>query len=130
MIQPPNIEKIIAVDFDKTICESSYPIIGDPKPGVIESLTRLKKLGYWLIIWSCRTCKFYPEVFATNGEVLGMNRGVVREMIDFLDKNNVPYDDIDDGTMGKVYAKFYIDDKAVRFNDNWKEIVDFIEERT
>jgi len=123
---PPNIEKIVAVDFDKTICDSSYPAIGSLKPGACEALAKIRSLGYWIIIWSCRTCKFFPEVFASDGETLDMNRGVVRDMIGFLDDNHVPYDEIDDGTKGKPYAAFYIDDKAIRFENNWDAVANQI----
>lgn len=126
--EPPNIERIVAVDFDKTICNSSYPALGELKPGVIEALTKIRALGYWIVIWSCRTCKFHKEVFAPN-ETLDMNRPVIKDMIEYLDIHQVPYDAIDDGTKGKVYAAFYIDDKAIRFENNWSAIAEFIEKR-
>ena len=126
MKQPPNIEKIVAVDFDKTICDSKYPVIGGLKPGVLEALTKIMEAGYWIIVWSCRTCKFYPEVFNPTNEPLDLSRPTTLEMISYLDTNKVPYDDVDDGTMGKVYAAYYVDDKAVRYNENWNEIAEFI----
>jgi hypothetical protein len=55
-----------------------------------------------------------------------MSRPTVKQMIAYLDENQVPYDDVDDGTMGKVYAAYYIDDKAIRYQENWSEIAEFI----
>ncbi len=127
MKTPPNVFKIISVDFDKTICNSDYPKIISPKENVKESLQKLRDMGFWIIISSCRTCKFYPEIFNTSNEILDMNRTVVIDMIKFLDDNKIPYDDIDDGLHGKVFAEYYIDDKGIRYNDNWLEIVKFIE---
>jgi hypothetical protein len=43
-------------------------------------------------------------------------------MIAFLDANDIPYDEIDDGSKGKPGALYYIDDKAIRFEDNWIDI--------
>jgi hypothetical protein len=40
-------------------------------------------------------------------------------MIAFLEEHKIPYDEIDDGTKGKPLADYYIDDKAIRFTDNW-----------
>jgi hypothetical protein len=47
-------------------------------------------------------------------------------MKDWLDEHGIPYDEIDDGTRGKVHAEFYIDDKGVRFANNWEEISDLV----
>jgi hypothetical protein len=44
----------------------------------------------------------------------------------FLDANDVPYDEIDDGTKGKPFCSLYIDDKGLRFTNNWSEIADWV----
>jgi hypothetical protein len=41
----------------------------------------------------------------------------------WLDKNNIPYDEI---IFGKPLADIYIDDKACKFTDNWNEIFEEI----
>jgi hypothetical protein len=120
------VPRIVAVDFDGTLFDFAYPGIGPVKPGGKEALQRFKDLGYKVLIYSCRTCKHYPEIFSYPGEVLDMNRKVVRDMIEALDLHEIPYDSIDDGTMGKPMADFYCDDKGIRFNNNWDEISDFI----
>lgn len=112
----------ICVDFDGTIVDFEYPNIGKAKPGVKEALTRLRKLGYNVIIFSCRTSKYYPESFPP-----ARNKVLVAEMKWFLDEAGIPYDDIDDGSKGKPFADFYIDDKAVEYRNNWPEIVARIE---
>jgi hypothetical protein len=48
-------------------------------------------------------------------------------MIWFLKEAGIPYDEVDDGTKGKPFADFYIDDKAIEFKDNWPEIAARIE---
>ena len=45
---------IIAVDFDGTIVDHVYPYIGKEKPRAVETLIDLKKIGWKIIIWTCR----------------------------------------------------------------------------
>lgn len=47
--------KIIAVDFDGTLCENKYPEIGEPNQYVIDELKKRQKNGDALILWTCRT---------------------------------------------------------------------------
>ena len=46
--------KIIAVDFDGTLCENNWPGIGAPNEELIEYLRNRKKDGDKLILWTCR----------------------------------------------------------------------------
>ncbi len=47
--------KIIAVDFDGTLCENDFPNIGAPRTEIIEKLLVEKRLGAKIILWTCRT---------------------------------------------------------------------------
>lgn len=109
----------IAVDFDGTVVNAEYPEIGSMKAGVREALATFRRIGYQIIIYSCRSCFWYPEVF---GGGTPQSRAPFQNMKLFLDANDIPYDEIDDGTKGKAYAALYIDDKGMRFQDNWHEI--------
>ena len=53
--------KIIAVDFDGTLCENKYPEIGAPQYGVIERLIEEQKAGAKVILWTCRTEKHLAD---------------------------------------------------------------------
>lgn len=46
--------KIIAVDFDGTLCEYQWPEIGEPKKEVITYLKERQAAGDKLILWTCR----------------------------------------------------------------------------
>lgn len=46
--------KIIAVDFDGTLCENRWPEIGEPNWEVINYLKDQKKQGAKIILWTCR----------------------------------------------------------------------------
>lgn len=47
--------KVLAIDFDGTLCENEYPGIGEPHKWVIEAAKRRKENGWALILWTCRT---------------------------------------------------------------------------
>jgi len=125
------VPKTICVDFDGTICEFAYPAIGALKPGVREALRRFKELGYYIIIYSCRAAIRHKEKYHPGCEHLpGLELPSVKVMKQFLDEQQIPYDEIDSGESGKPVADFYIDDKAVRFEDNWAEVQSFVEKNT
>lgn len=46
--------KIIAVDFDGTLCENKWPEIGKPHTDVIEYVKKRKNAGDKLILWTNR----------------------------------------------------------------------------
>lgn len=112
----------VAIDFDGTLCDHEYPAIGKIKPGAREALEAIRKSGYRIIIWSCRTCNWATDVFGVDENSSTLERKHVQAMIAWLKDNQIPYDEIDDGTKGKPMADIYIDDKAIRFRDNWDEI--------
>lgn len=119
--------RTIAVDFDGTICNFAFPGIGAPKEGVAQALSTLKALGFHILIYSCRTCHWHYDIFGGDPSQPVMERERVKQMIAFLDQHSIPYDEVDDGSKGKPLADYYIDDKGIRFEDNWAAIVQFIE---
>lgn len=48
---------IYAVDFDNTLCFSTWPELGDPNIMLIEYLLKEKAAGNKLILWTCRAGK-------------------------------------------------------------------------
>lgn len=101
---------IIAVDFDGTLVEHEFPNIGPLKAGAVEALKAFKKAGHKIIIWTCR------------------QGGDEQQVRLFLLQNNIPFDTINTPIPGydlatrKLYADVYIDDKGLRFEDNWEEV--------
>jgi hypothetical protein len=130
----PVLVPLIAVDFDGTCCDMEFPLIGAPKKGVKEALTRFRELGYQIMIWSCRTSHFNYDVFGGDPRQSTMERDRVKDMIAWLNLHGIPYDEVDDGSRGKPGADFYIDDKGIRFDEsqgnNWATITQFVESRT
>jgi hypothetical protein len=111
------------VDFDGTICDHEFPGIGAPKPFVKEALTVFRAMGFRVLIWTCRTCHWHYDTFGGDPSQPTLERTHVREMIAYLAKHGIPYDEIDDGSRGKPLAEYYIDDKGLRFENNWAALV-------
>lgn len=96
--------KIIAVDFDGTLCERAYPDIGAPKEDVIAKLKKEQQQGAKIILWTCR-----------GGEKLA-------EAIYWCERRGLVFDAINENlsdiikTFGrdcrKIFANEYWDDAA------------------
>ena len=104
--------KQLAIDFDGVIHKSSKSfhdgtIYDDPVNGVEEALKRLSK-DYILIIYNCKANPDRPLVNGKTG---------IELIWEWLDKYNLSQY-INEITYGKPNAKYYIDDKGIRFI-NW-----------
>ena len=97
--------KVIAVDFDGTLCESKYPNIGNPNLSLINFLIDLQKHGHKLILWTCRTDELLDNA------VKFCNRyGLEFDAIN----SNIPDRVLEYGNdPRKIGADYYIDDKCL-----------------
>ena len=105
--------KIIAVDFDGTLCSNAWPSIGSPNMELFEALRKARSQGAHLILWSCRT-----------GPML-------KEAVLWCEKYGLYFDSVNEdapstvalfgGDGKKIYADIYIDDKAA----TPKDFIDF-----
>ena len=46
--------KIIAIDFDGTLCTNAWPEIGEPHDEMINFMKKLHQKGHKIILWTCR----------------------------------------------------------------------------
>lgn len=110
--------KRICIDLDGVIAQlkkadETYEEV-KPVPGAIDKLKKLKKHGFYIIIYTARhmkTCK------GNQGLVI---KRLGKITLDWLEKYNIPYDEI---FFGKPWADIYIDDNAFRFT-SWDKIKD------
>lgn len=95
---------VVAVDFDGTIVEHRYPLIGNPVPSAIETLVELEQDGWQLILWTMRSGKPLEEAVAY----------CAGQGVKFWGVNENP-DQKASGwsTSPKAYAPIYIDDAAL-----------------
>lgn len=114
----------IAIDLDGTLAQDSgdFPEIGMMIDGADIAMGRLKDMGYRVWVYSCRTNGYSREEGTTEDQY---NR-----IQNWLEENGIPYDEIVLPEDGKIFADFYVDDKALPFRGNWDEVLDQVEERT
>ena len=96
--------KIIAVDFDGTLCEHKYPEIGEPNRELIDHLIEEQQHGAKLILWTCR-CGYYVSLafewcWKQGLKFDAVNRNVTEAIAMFGEDSR------------KVFAHEYIDDRA------------------
>lgn len=97
---------IIAVDFDGVITPNGHwPSVGEPNMAVIEWLKELRKGGTKIILWTNRVGKALETA-------VGFCRGYGLEF-DAVNENLPEIIDYFGSDSRKVYANYYIDDKAV-----------------
>jgi hypothetical protein len=95
--------KIIAVDFDGTLCENKWPKIGEPNDEIIDYLKSQKRQGVKIILWTCRI-----EDRLANAVRWGKEHGLEFDAVN----ENVPEAiELFGGDSRKVFAHEYIDDR-------------------
>ena len=98
--------KIIAVDFDGTLCKNAWPEIGEPNAWLIQNLISSKEEGHKIILWTCRTGELLDKAIGWC-----KNKGLI---FDAINENVSEAIERFGGDCRKVYADVYLDDKAVR----------------
>lgn len=115
-------ERIIAIDFDGTIVEQSYPEMGKIKKNAKSIINRLYDEGNTIIIWTVRSN-------ANNA---------LDSMIRFLEEKQIKYHKINENADSilndsswtdfspKIYADIYIDDRGIKGIPGWNKIYKLI----
>ena len=107
----------LGLDFDGVIHKNSKgfhdgTIYDEPLEGAIEGVKYLnEKLGYDLVIYSCKANPDRPLINGKNG---------IELVWEWLDKHGIKQN-VKDVTYIKPNAVAYIDDKGIRF-ESWKQI--------
>ena len=114
---------IYAVDFDNTLAVTRFPEIVEPKAKVAAAVKMLKANGHKIILWTSRAGKDLKDAVEWCTE-----QGIV------FDAVNEPLPEQMDrwgNDTRKVYADFYIDDKAMTIEtleSIMDQVVDIVEE--
>lgn len=107
----------ICIDLDGTICEirqegETYADV-KVKPGAAEKIKALRSAGHTVIINTAR------NMGSTGHNVGKALKNVGKITFEWLEKNGIEYDEI---FFGKPNADITIDDRVVRFENNWNDI--------
>jgi capsule biosynthesis phosphatase len=105
-----NLHQRLVVDLDDTL---SITIQGDyenskPVMSTIETLRKYKEMGFEIVIYSSRNMRTY------NTNVGKINIFTLPNIINWLRKYNVPFDEVIVGKPWCEFDGFYVDDKCVR----------------
>ncbi len=100
--------KKIAIDFDGVLAHyspgmASKDVQGEPILGAKEALDKFKEDGYFIVIWT--------------------SRPITEALYDWFSIYDIPFDDI----VAKPDCHFFIDDRAINFNGDWKHCLQNIE---
>ena len=100
---------IIALDFDGTLVNFSYPTFGEIIPEAFQFINDLKdKCDF--ILWTCRTDEDLEKI-KSYFKSIGIEFAAINENVKYL-----PFK-----TSNKIFADFYIDDRA-GFDGNWEKM--------
>lgn len=113
---PPEADKRILIDFDATLYPFGY-LFDAPAPieGAVEFMQNLKAKGYTIGIFTSRlSTQWLNKVQQTAAQHIVYITSVCT-------RDKIPFDFI---TAEKIPSEMYIDDKAIRFENNWQEIWD------
>lgn len=97
--------RIIAVDFDGTLCYDAWPGIGRERKDVLEYILYRQRMGDRLILWTNREGKRL-EAALDWCEKRGLRFDTVNENLPWVEKRF-------GSDSRKIFADEYIDDKAI-----------------
>ncbi|WP_394261568.1 HAD-IIIC family phosphatase [Moraxella boevrei] len=119
--------KRLIFDLDDTICTTKN---GDyknsiPNNDLIKKMQEYHKQGFEIVISTSRNMRSYE------GNLGKINKNTLPIIIEWLDKHDVPYDEIYMAKPWCGFEGFYIDDKAIRphefVNLSYEEIIELVE---
>jgi capsule biosynthesis phosphatase len=118
--------KRLIVDLDDTISTTENGDYLNSKPvfGLIEKLKEYKTNGFEIIIQSSRNMRTYES------NIGKINIHTLPNIIDWLKKHEVPFDELYIGKPWCGFEGFYIDDKSIRpsefINLSYEQIQDLL----
>lgn len=120
-----NKSKSIVLDVDGTLC----PIrkVGEdysnlmPFPDMVKMVKEYRKKGFYIILYSARNMNTFDGNVGRIAAITG------KQMLDWLDKHEIPYDEMHLGKPWPGKGGFYVDDKSIRpsefLNLSYEEIL-------
>ena len=96
--------RIIAVDFDGTLCKDCYPKIGEANEGLIRKLKEMRMQGDRLILWTCRNGEQLEEAL-----LFCLMRGLV---FDAVNENLPETVERFGGDLRNLFSVLYIVDRC------------------
>ncbi len=119
--------KRLVVDVDGVIAQKGDGPYAEktPDPEILSRLRKYKEDGFYIILYTARNMRTH------RGRIGKINAETAPVLVDWLDKKDIPYDEIYYGKPWCGYEGFYVDDKAIRPSEflsmDQREILDMLE---
>ncbi|WP_248320394.1 capsular biosynthesis protein [Caballeronia sp. Sq4a] len=100
------------LDIDGTLCpkkakDESYADLL-PFPEMMQQLARYREQGFYVILFTARNMNTY------DGNIGRIVANTGKQLMEWLDRHQVPYDELHLGKPWPGRGGFYVDDKAIR----------------
>lgn len=105
-------DRVIVLDVDGTICPTKRPdqtyaeLL--PVPEMVEQIHRYRADGYRIILFTARRMRSF------GGNVGELNAKMLPELVTWLERHAIPFDEIHVGKPWPGASGFYVDDRAIR----------------
>jgi hypothetical protein len=100
--------RTLCIDLDQTVCRSDGDYAkAEPVEGARDALARMRTDGWVIVIYTARHFNHWQTT------------------VQWLQEHGFVYDQL---VFGKPPARYYIDDRAIPFQNNWDEIAGWIRE--
>ncbi|MCU1326095.1 MAG: hypothetical protein JWN34_1465 [Bryobacterales bacterium] len=105
-------EKCIVLDLDGTLCpvktsQQEYEDL-EPFAEMVDKVREYKSAGYYIIIYTSRNMRTY------GGNIGLITANTAKMTMAWLDRHEIPYDEIHFGKPWASRVGFYVDDRSVR----------------
>jgi capsule biosynthesis phosphatase len=104
--------KVLVIDVDGTLCPIKEPHENYAElaiePRIRQRLVELKEGGWRIVLSSSRGMRTY------DGDVEKINANVLPVLLDWLKRNDIPFDEIQMAKPWPGHDGFYVDDRTVR----------------
>ena len=104
--------RVLVMDVDGTICPSKRPGQSyaelEPDAAIVERIRWYREQGWYVVLQTSRNMRSYE------GNVGLINANTLPELVEWLQRNEVPYDEIHVGKPWAGHDGFYVDDRALR----------------
>ena len=102
--------KRLIFDLDDTLCTTQNGDYANAQPitEVIEKLRDYHRQGFTIVINTSRNMRTYQ------GNIGAINKNTLPIITEWLDRHDIPYDELYVGKPWCGFEVFYVDDKAIR----------------
>ena len=121
-------DKRVVFDIDGVICKKNSDLEykdREPHPKVVEALREYNENGYYIILYTARNMNTHE------GRIGRIKADTAKTLLAWLEKHDIPHDEIHYQKPWCGHDGFYVDDKAIRpselLKNSRKEIKEILE---